>query len=82
MVNHRFDVIPFATALGADVHGLDLSQPLDDDQFEALRSAWIEHSVLAIRDQEIVALFARDESWNHELGAGAELALAAVARAA
>ncbi|TMJ26478.1 MAG: TauD/TfdA family dioxygenase, partial [Alphaproteobacteria bacterium] len=33
-------------ALGADVHGVDLSQPVSDAAFQKLAEAWAEHLVL------------------------------------
>jgi taurine dioxygenase len=42
-----------APALGADIVGLDLSQPIDATTFRALRAAWIEHLVVRIRGQRL-----------------------------
>ena len=42
-----------AGALGAEVHGVDLSQPLADAQKTELRRAWLEHLVLFFRDQQL-----------------------------
>jgi len=39
--------------LGAEVTGLDLTQPLDAATRRALNDAWIEHAVLVIRDQKL-----------------------------
>lgn len=39
--------------LGAKVHGVDLSQPLDDGTFAAIHDAWMAHKVLAFPDQEL-----------------------------
>lgn len=38
---------------GADIHGIDLSQPLDGTATAAIESAFAEHSVLAFRDQRL-----------------------------
>ena len=38
---------------GAEVHGLDLSQPLDEGMVETLNSALVEHCVLFFRDQKM-----------------------------
>ena len=46
-------VTPLSDALGAEVSGIDLSQPLDDATVKAVESAWYEHIVLAFRDQDI-----------------------------
>lgn len=40
-------------ALGAEVHGLDLRQPLDDARFGQLHDALIEHHVLFLRGQHL-----------------------------
>jgi taurine dioxygenase len=41
-------------ALGAEVRGLDLSKPLDEDGFQALRRAWLDaDGVLVVRDQSL-----------------------------
>ena len=42
-----------AGALGAEVSGVDLTRPLDDEQAAALRAAWLEHLVLFFRDQPL-----------------------------
>jgi len=47
------DISPLAGALGATVHGLDLSEDLDDGTIAAIRQAFVEHHVLVFRDQEI-----------------------------
>ncbi len=47
------DVIPTGAALGAEIRGLDLSQPVPEDVKEALRKAWADHMVLLFRGQHI-----------------------------
>ena len=42
-----------AASVGAEVGGVDLSQPLDDATFAAIEAAWHEHSVLLFRDQAL-----------------------------
>jgi taurine dioxygenase len=44
---------PTAGALGADVHGVDLSQPLDEATFKTIAAAWGEHLVLRFSGQKI-----------------------------
>jgi taurine dioxygenase len=46
-------VSPLSPALGAVVGGLNLAQPLDQAQFEALQAALVEHQVLFFRDQSL-----------------------------
>ena len=38
---------------GAEVRGLDLSQPASDDTRQALKAAFVKHHVLAIRGQSL-----------------------------
>lgn len=40
-------------ACGAVVTGVDLSQPLDAEQHEAIHAAWLEHHVLSFPDQQL-----------------------------
>ncbi len=40
-------------AIGAEVIGLDLSQPLGDSTLAAVRAAWLEHQVLLFRGQTL-----------------------------
>ncbi len=40
-------------ALGAEIHGLDLHGPIDDDVFRAVHDALLEHQVVFFRDQDI-----------------------------
>ena len=49
----RIDVKRIAGALGAEIFGVDLSKPLDDETFAELHRAWLEHQVIAIRGQDI-----------------------------
>ena len=46
-------VEPVAGALGAEVSGIELSQPMSDPVAKELRAAWMEHQVLFLRDQDI-----------------------------
>lgn len=47
------DIRPLSDALGAEIIGLDLSQPIDDGTFEKVHRAHLEHLVLVFRDQRI-----------------------------
>ena len=40
-------------ALGAEIDGLDLSQPLTTQTFDQVREAWLEHLVIRIRGQKL-----------------------------
>ncbi len=44
---------PMAGALGAEVSGIDLRQPIDDATFAALEAGLLQHQVLFFRDQPI-----------------------------
>lgn len=48
-----FTIRPLAAALGAEVFGLDLSQPLSDDDFARLHGAHLDHHLLIFRDMRI-----------------------------
>ncbi len=53
---NRIKVAPLTGALGAEVEGVQL-RDLDDETFDELHDAWLEHKVLFFRDQELT----RDE---------------------
>ena len=46
-------ITPLTPTIGAEVKGLDISQPLDDATVETLRQAWLDHIVLVYRDQKL-----------------------------
>jgi taurine dioxygenase len=46
-------VQPTGGALGADVYGVDLSQPMSDDTFQKVLNAWGEHLVLRFSGQKL-----------------------------
>jgi taurine dioxygenase len=48
-----FHVVPSGAALGAEVRGVDFSQPLPEDVRDALRKAWADHLVLLWRGQDM-----------------------------
>ena len=49
----RFLVRPFGAPLGAEIVGLDLSQPLNDSDFKRIHQAHLDHGLLVFRDQQI-----------------------------
>lgn len=54
MSQYRFiNIQPIAGALGAEIHGVDLSQPLSDEAFEEIRSALHDNLVIFFRDQHL-----------------------------
>ena len=60
-----FICTPLAGALGAEVVGIDVSDPLDSASVAALKAAFLEHKVLAIRDQSLdpASLLAFSRLW-------------------
>jgi taurine dioxygenase len=46
-------VIPSGAALGAEIRGVDLSQPVPEETKALLRQAWADHLVLLWRDQNL-----------------------------
>jgi taurine dioxygenase len=47
------DIRPIAGALGAEIHGLALDEPLDDASARTIRQALLDHLVIFFRDQEL-----------------------------
>ena len=47
------EVVPSGAALGAEIRGVDLSKPLDDDIFGVIEAAFNEHSVVYFRNQDL-----------------------------
>ena len=49
----RIAVDPLTPAIGAEVSGADLREPLDDETFAEIRRALVDHGVIFFRDQPI-----------------------------
>src|SRR5438552_6689044 len=49
----RLKVRPLNPALGAEVRGADMRQPMDKDTFEELHAAWMKHLVLVFPEQHV-----------------------------
>lgn len=47
----RFHVEPLSPKIGALVHGVDLSESMDQELFDEIHFAWMDHQVLFFRDQ-------------------------------
>jgi taurine dioxygenase len=47
------DIRPLAGALGAEIHGLDLTAPLTDADYATIRQLLVEHEVIFFRDQPV-----------------------------
>ena len=48
-----FEVEPIGTTIGGEIHGLDLTKPLDAETARALEAALIDRKVIYLRDQHI-----------------------------
>ena len=53
MPEEDIEVRPIASALGAEILGVDLSTPLSNKEFDTVHRAFLEHQVIFFRDQEI-----------------------------
>ncbi len=53
MGSNSLEINPIAGALGAEIHGLDLADPLDDVTFQQIHQALLDYSVVFFRDQKI-----------------------------
>ena len=49
----NFTITPLSQSLGAEIAGLDISQPLDAETVQAVTDIWHEHIVLLFRDQDL-----------------------------
>jgi taurine dioxygenase len=47
------EVVPLSPALGAEIRGVDLRAPLDDESIRIIRKAWNDHIVIRLRGQEM-----------------------------
>ena len=47
------EISPVSGALGAEVAGVDLSEPMTKQALQEIKSAWLEHQVLFFRDQTL-----------------------------
>ncbi len=53
MRNYRhIEVRPISGALGAEIHGVDISRDLEDDVVGEMRQAFLDHLVIFLRDQQ------------------------------
>jgi len=53
MTYRNIEVTPLSGALGAEIQGVDLSRPLDNETFREVRRAFDENIVIFFRDQNI-----------------------------
>jgi alpha-ketoglutarate-dependent taurine dioxygenase len=52
-VNPWFEIVPFASSLGAEIRGIDLNSEIPPVLIRALKAAWVEYGVLLFRNQTI-----------------------------
>jgi taurine dioxygenase len=53
MAGSRLDIRPLSTALGAEIFGVDVAEPLDEATVRTLRDALLDHVVIFFRDQKL-----------------------------
>lgn len=53
MQHHDIRVEPLAPTIGAEIHGIDLSRPVDDAVFARIHDALMAHQVVFLRDQSL-----------------------------
>jgi taurine dioxygenase len=53
MQNDKIEIRPLTRNIGAEIHGVDLREPLDDATYDVLHGALLEHLVIFFRDQRI-----------------------------
>ena len=65
------EIIPAGAALGAEIRGVDLARPIDDEMFAAIERAYNDHGVIFFRDQHIAppqqVAFTRQSVSPHQL---------------
>ena len=49
----HIEVHPVGGALGAEIHGVDIAQPLQEEVIAEIRQAWLDHLVIFLRDQKV-----------------------------
>ncbi|CAN7234014.1 TauD/TfdA dioxygenase family protein [Variovorax paradoxus] len=49
----HFEVCPFNAPVGAEIVGLDISKPINDEDFARIHRAHLDHHVLVFRNQQI-----------------------------
>ena len=49
----RLEVVPLTPHIGAEMRGLDMTQPLGDEDIAAINEAFLKHSVIVFRGQKL-----------------------------
>ena len=52
-MGRKIEVVSLSPALGAEIRGVDLREPLDEESVRLIRKAWNEHLVILLRGQEL-----------------------------
>ena len=53
MIHMQLKTIPLSPTVGAEIGGIDLTQPLDDPTYDELHRALLKHKVLFFREQDL-----------------------------
>ncbi len=53
MAASALQIRPLSPAIGAEIYGVDLTRPLDEDDWAAIHGAFLEHLVIFFRDQPL-----------------------------
>jgi len=53
MLSNSLDVRPVSTAVGAEIHGVDLAEPIADDALNTIRRTLADRGVVFFRDQRL-----------------------------
>ena len=53
MVRREFEVHPLCPATGAELAGVDLTRPVDDDLYAQIHALFLERQILLFRDQDL-----------------------------
>ena len=53
MRNTRMEIRPISGALGAEILGVDFAAGVDDETFDRIRTTFLAHGVIVIRDQDL-----------------------------
>ena len=52
-INHGICIGPLTGAVGAEISGVDLRDPIPENVFEVIEQALLNHLVIIFRDQDI-----------------------------
>jgi len=51
----HLSLLPLSPTIGAEISGVDLREPLDDETFSEVRRAFLDYKVIFFRDQDVTA---------------------------